>query len=63
MMLIKQYRESANAKLQDHSMEDHYVDFAEGNVNEEAGREGEGLGDKAFLDLTDRKNDEFVYVY
>jgi hypothetical protein len=44
-------------------MEDRYVDFAEGNVNEEDGREGQGLGEKAFLDLTDRENDEFVYVY
>jgi hypothetical protein len=44
-------------------MEDRYVDFVEGNVTEEDGREGQGLGEKAFLDLTDRENDEFVYVY
>ena len=42
------------ADIKDHSMEDRYVAQAEGN---------EGLGKNAFLDLTDRKNNEFVYVY
>lgn len=43
--------------IKDHSMESRYVDVHEGN---------EGAGDierRAFQDLTDRENDEFVYVY
>jgi MFS family permease len=40
------------AVIKDHSMEDRYV----------AMEESEG-GDNAFLDLTDRKNDEFLYIY
>lgn len=54
-------------KLKDHSMESRYVDFAEGNeqdagvLNQEV--VGERLGEQAFLDLTDKLNDEFVYVY
>ena len=41
--------------IKDHSMEAKYMRSDEGN---------EGVtGENAFLDLTDRKNDEFVYVY
>jgi predicted MFS family arabinose efflux permease len=43
--------EGKPADIKDHSMEDRYV------ANEA------GLGEKAFLDLTDRKNNEFIYVY
>ncbi|OHF02971.1 hypothetical protein CORC01_01729 [Colletotrichum orchidophilum] len=43
-------------KIQDLSMEHHYVSAQ----NDAAGAQ---LGDNAFLDLTDRQNDEFVYVY
>lgn len=56
-------------KLKDHSMEAKYVDFGvgnEGEVESEGGMQaggGERLGEKAFLDMTDRKNDEFIYVY
>jgi len=39
------------AVIHDVSMEDHYVDI-----------DTEGVGEHAF-DLTDRKNDEFVYIY
>jgi len=44
------------AVIKDHSMEDKYaaMDEADG---------GQRLGDNAFLDLTDRKNDEFTYIY
>jgi hypothetical protein len=45
------------AVLQDHSMESKYVAMNEGN------EEGARIGDNAFLDLTDRENDEFLYIY
>ena len=45
----KRVQNGKMSKIVDTSMEDHYV-------NEE------GLGSHAF-DLTDRKNDEFVYIY
>ncbi|KAH6857179.1 major facilitator superfamily domain-containing protein [Chaetomium sp. MPI-CAGE-AT-0009] len=43
------------AYVHDHSMEDKYVDIRTGNAGT--------TGDRAFAGLTDRKNDEFVYVY
>ena len=51
----KRVANGKSANIKDHSMEDRYVRSDEGN---------EGVtGENAFLDLTDRKNDEFVYVY
>jgi MFS family permease len=47
----KRVANGKKAVLRDFSMEDHYV-----------GIESEGVGEHAF-DLTDRKNDEFVYIY
>jgi hypothetical protein len=41
--------------VHNHSMEDRYADMRAEN--------GETIGDNAFADLTDRENDEFVYVY
>ncbi|RMZ77758.1 hypothetical protein DV737_g4208, partial [Chaetothyriales sp. CBS 132003] len=62
----------ANGKpkhLKDWSMEEHFHK-ADDVVTNEGAAEGESptqsdvhLGDNAFLDLTDRQNDEFVYVY
>lgn len=46
------------AKIHDLSMERHYTS---GRQDEETG--GVQLGENAFKDLTDTKNDEFVYVY
>ncbi len=43
------------ASIVDHSMEERYVDINQNNTS--------GLGDQAFADLTDRQNDEFIYVY
>ncbi|KAK4033936.1 major facilitator superfamily domain-containing protein [Parachaetomium inaequale] len=43
------------AYIHDHSMEDKYVDIRTDNAGT--------IGDQAFADLTDRENDEFVYVY
>ncbi|KAK3949884.1 major facilitator superfamily domain-containing protein [Pseudoneurospora amorphoporcata] len=45
------------AKLHDASMENKF--------NAAQGQEGQGgdIGSRAFLDLTDRQNDEFIYVY
>jgi hypothetical protein len=45
------------AILQDHSMSTKYVEI------DESDESGMRLGDNAFLDLTDRKNDEFTYIY
>lgn len=42
------------ARMVDRSMLDHY---------QEDGDREDVLGDNAFLDLTDRENDEFVYIY
>lgn len=55
-------------ELNDHSMESRYVAFEEGNEQEGGPLDAENgerqrLGEKAFLDSTDRVNDEFVYVY
>ena len=41
--------------IHDHSMEGKYVDMSKENTGT--------IGDQAFADLTDRQNDEFVYVY
>lgn len=47
------------AKIKDLSMTDHYE-----QTNEDVeSNEHAHLGDKALLDLSDRKNDEFIYVY
>jgi hypothetical protein len=43
------------AHIHDHSMEFEYVDMRMDNTGT--------TGDRAFADLTDRRNDEFVYVY
>lgn len=58
----QQVRRVQNGKptiLHDHSMEERYVDINAGNLGENGAR----LGQKAFADLTDRENDEFVYLY
>lgn len=44
------------AVLKDHSMEDKYVAMDESEI-------GQNLGENAFLDMTDRQNDEFTYIY
>ncbi|KAL9114858.1 MAG: hypothetical protein Q9227_001101 [Pyrenula ochraceoflavens] len=46
-------------KVLDRSMESRYVGYDGDAASQEEGVKGE----QAFLDLTDRKNDEFVYVY
>lgn len=63
------------AKIKDLSMTDKYDEGYEPETDEEFGKAVEAgdspptvtrhprIGDQAFLDLTDRKNDEFVYVY
>jgi len=47
------------AIIHDHSMDNKYHDIDEDNRT----AEGPKLGENAFLDLTDRKNDEFTYIY
>lgn len=68
----KRVKNGKAAKFVDHSMESHYHDadeqpdpsmgVAEGDVEAHHSHHGR-IGDQAFLDLTDRKNDEFVYIY
>ncbi|KIL88641.1 hypothetical protein FAVG1_07888 [Fusarium avenaceum] len=53
----KRVKNGKPAKIRDLSMEHRYVANAQEGENE-----GQ-LGQNAFLDLTDSKNDEFVYVY
>jgi hypothetical protein len=53
----KRVKNGKPAKIRDLSMEHRYVANAQGGEDE-----GQ-LGQNAFLDLTDSKNDEFVYVY
>ncbi|KAK5651893.1 hypothetical protein OQA88_11552 [Cercophora sp. LCS_1] len=43
------------AEIHDHSMDSEYVDIHADNVGD--------IGEQAFADLTDRQNDEFIYVY
>lgn len=58
----KRVRNGKAAKVVDHSMQDKYHGVEEGNEQHvESG--GDRIGQNAFLDLTDRKNDEFVYIY
>jgi hypothetical protein len=56
----KRVRNGKKAKMVDHSMQDRYHSLEEDNVEEQV---QDRLGDNAFLDLTDRENDEFVYIY
>lgn len=58
----RRVRNGKKAEIVDHSMENHYHEMGEDN-NEEAGHETVQVGDNAFQDLTDRENDEFVYIY
>jgi predicted MFS family arabinose efflux permease len=59
---LQQKRRVANGKMaviHDHSMEVRYVGIDEDNEL----ADGTKLGENAFLDLTDRANDEFTYIY
>ncbi|KAI1264667.1 major facilitator superfamily domain-containing protein [Xylariaceae sp. FL1019] len=65
----RRVRNGKPAKLKDTSMEDRYQDMEEYtgsvSVTEDAAEQGANhaqVGKNAFLDLTDRENDEFVYV-
>lgn len=58
----RRVRNGKKADIVDHSMENHYHEMDEGNL-EEIGHEVVQVGDNAFQDLTDRENDEFVYIY
>ncbi|KAF2096432.1 MFS general substrate transporter [Rhizodiscina lignyota] len=55
----KRVRNGKRAVLTDHSMQNRYTGVDE--ENEEAS--GPRLGEAAFLDKTDRENDEFLYIY
>lgn len=61
----KRVKNGKPAKIKDRSMESEYHDADEqletGDFEADARRPR--IGDNAFLDLTDRTNDEFVYIY
>ncbi len=67
----KRVKNGKPAKITDYSMQDQYHDAGDQPEDEITSvAEGEAqlghhvrIGESAFLDLTDRKNDEFVYVY
>lgn len=67
MQAKRRVRNGKRAIIKDHSMEDRYHDVEEENtIDEEGGEDGDisrRLGQQAFLDYTDRQNDEFVYIY
>lgn len=56
----KRVANGKRAVIHDHSMEEAYHAMQEDN---EMGDDGVRLGENAFMDLTDRKNDEFTYIY
>ncbi|EHA54199.1 MFS transporter [Pyricularia oryzae 70-15] len=61
---MQEKRRVANGKprkIKDLSMQHDYAQAAE--TEQEEGEGGVRLGENAFMDLTDRQNDEFVYVY
>ncbi len=55
----KRVSNGKRAVFHDRSMDDKYAESDEDRLAEGEPR----LGDNAFLDLTDRKNDEFMYIY
>ncbi|KAG6010407.1 hypothetical protein E4U21_006971 [Claviceps maximensis] len=63
----KRVRNGKTAKILDRSMESTYHAIGSGQDNDEEvtlqDASGHRLGDQAFLDLTDRENDEFIYIY
>ncbi|KAJ5572385.1 hypothetical protein N7535_006045 [Penicillium sp. DV-2018c] len=56
-------RNGKKAEIVDHSMQNHYHGMEKENLEEAPGHETAPVGDNAFQDLTDRQNDEFVYIY
>lgn len=59
----KRVRNGKPAKMVDHSMQSHYQDIEEFNNSDGEQGANQTVGEQAFLDLTDRENDEFVYIY
>ncbi|KAM3476614.1 hypothetical protein MY4038_008419 [Beauveria bassiana] len=61
----KRVRNGKEAKVVDHSMQQHYHDIQTDNdaAGGEEGVSEQHLGQNAFKDLTDKENDEFVYIY
>lgn len=61
----KRVKNGKSAKVIDRSMQSHYHGMDEDNQARVDGRDetDQQLGQNAFLDMTDRENDEFVYIY
>ena len=58
----KRVKNGKAAVIKDHSMQDDYEGYEDDEVVAEDGHR-ERLGENGLLDLTDRQNDEFIYVY
>lgn len=56
----RRVRNGKPAKMVDRSMMDQYQEEGDQEDREDGEQQ---IGDNAFLDLTDRENDEFVYIY
>lgn len=52
----KRVANGKSARIVDQSMQNHYHDV-------ESPETESSVGNQAFMDLTDRQNDEFVYLY
>lgn len=69
MQAATRVRNGKQAQVIDRSMQDHYHTDRHHDENgllediERANEEEDHFGETAFLDLTDRENDEFVYIY
>lgn len=62
MQARRRVRNGKRAQMVDHSMQNQYHGVDEENTTDN-GAGTEQVGNNAFLDMTDRENDEFVYIY
>ncbi|KAJ5579633.1 uncharacterized protein N7459_005618 [Penicillium hispanicum] len=59
----RRVRNGKSAQIIDHSMQSHFHGIDEANVENESGQAVAHAGSHVAQDLTDRENDEFVYIY
>lgn len=59
----RRVRNGKSAQIIDHSMQSHFHGIDEPNVENESGQAVAHAGSNVAQDLTDRENDEFVYIY
>jgi len=59
----RRVRNGKSAKIIDHSMQSNFQGIMNGSEGDEMGQNASHAGSNANEDLTDRQNDEFVYIY